>query len=282
MPLSLAAVIAAPPSGRRRAVLVDCHDYAQAVLLQGKPVPWSEPMAYCNFFGQAQGLLSSDLALLNLDRFYAYRLRSSEALREAMAAKNRTGFALRTLLGDADLLRDAVEFATTFSKTQRAPVVLQVPSPMRWLVRTHRFSGAADATGLDADDAENASMYVADWLRAFAGLPLASVLLDDRPLAGDDNNTVSVPLGTYSPVHNVTDHYGWTLGLRRADGVQLAVAGAGVGVGIELDGPAGVVIPAGFWPGSSIVEPPAGEFLLAEIPETAVPEHVLARLATLP
>lgn len=275
MPLSLASVIAAPPSGRRRAVLVDSHDYAQAVLLQGKPVPWSEPMAYCNFFGQAQGLLSSDLALLNLDRFYAYRLRSSEALREAMATRNRTGFALRTLLGDVDLLRDAVEFATTFSKTQRAPVVLQVPSPMQWLVRTHRFSGAADAAGLDAENAENASMYVADWLRAFAGLPLASVLLDDRFLTGDDRAAVSVPLGTYSPVRNLTDHYGWTLGLRRADGVQLAGAGDG------LDAPAGVVIPAGFWPGSSSEEPPAGAFLLAEIPAAAVPEHVLARLATL-
>ncbi|MFC5929465.1 hypothetical protein D6T64_19470 [Cryobacterium melibiosiphilum] len=273
MPLSLAAVIAAPPTGRPRAVLVDSHDYAQAVLLQGKPVPWGEPMAYCNFFGQAQGLLASDLALLSLDRFYAYRLQSDAALRETMAAKSRTGFALRTLLGDAELLADAVDFATTFSKTQRAPVVLQIPSPMQWLARTHGFSGATHAAGLDADNAENASMYVADWLRAFAVLPLASVLLDDRPLPGDDA-TVAVPLETYSPVRNVTDHYGWTLGLRGSDGVRLSVPSGG-------EERAGVVIPPAFWPGSSVEQPPAGEFLLAEIPSTAVPEHVLARLATL-
>lgn len=273
MTLSLASVIAAPPTGRPRAVLVDSHDYAQAVLLQGRPIPWGEPMAYCNFFGQAQGLLSSDLALLNLDRFYAFRLGSSESLPAALAAKKRTGFALRTLLGDTGLLRDAVDFATTFSKTQRAPVVLQIPSPMQWLAQTHRFSGASDTTGLDEDSAENASMYVADWLRAFAGLPLAGVLLDDRPCTGQ--NTIAVPLSTYSPVRNVTDHYGWTLGLRRADGIRLA------GSGLDEAPPSGTVIPADFWPGSSVDEPPAGDFLLAEIPAAAVPEQVLVRLATL-
>jgi hypothetical protein len=275
MSISLAAVIAAPPTGRRRAVLIDSHDYAQAVLLQNKPVPWGEPMAYCNFFGQAQGLLSSDLALLSLDRFYAHRLQSDPAVQSAMGAKTRTGFALRTLLGDADLLRDAVKFTTTFSKTQRAPVVLQLPSPMQWLLRTHRFGGAADAAGLDADDAENASMYVADWLRAFAALPLAGVLLDDRPLAGDDS-AVPVPLATYSPVRNVTDHYGWTLGLRGLDGVQLASSGPDAPKRLD-----GILIPAGFWPGSSVAEAPEGHFLLAEIPRAAVPEQVLARLATL-
>ena len=125
--------------------------------------------------------------------------------------------------------------------------------------------------------AENASMYVADWLRAFAALPLASVLLDDRPI--DGSVALDVPLEAYSPVLNVTDHYGWTLGLRREGGVQLAGAAGRV--------ESGVVIPAGFWleravaAAGTAAEPQLGDFLVAEIPPNAVPEHVLARLATL-
>jgi len=266
---SLSAVIAQPPSGRDRAVLIDSHDYAQSVFLQGKPVPWEEPMAYANFFGQAQGILKSDVALLSLDRFYAHRLETTSELRNAMSAKTRTGYALRTLLGDADTTASVIELATVFSKTQRVPVVLQLPSPMQWLIRTHSFSGAADATELYADNAENASMYVADWLRGFASLPLAAVILDDRTVAGGPE-TVSVPLGTYSPVANVTNHYGWALGLRRADRIELGGTTAC----------SGSVIQPEFWfeVGQSL---PAGDFLLGEIPPTAVPEDVLTIISTL-
>lgn len=268
MSTSLTAVIAQPPSGRNRAVLIDCHDYAQSVILQGKPVPWQEPMAYSNFFGQAQGLLKSDVALLSLDRFYAHRLDGNPGLATAMSARPRTGYALRTLLGDADTTRAVIDFATIFSKTQRAPVVLQIPSPMQWLARTHAFSGASDVGGLDADDAENASMYVADWLRGFASLPLAAVLLDDRPGASDPV-TVPVTLDTYSPIANVTDHYQWTLGMRHANGVELKGTTA-----------SGSVIQPEFWFDDGHT-PPAGDFLLGEIPAAAVPEVVLTRISTL-
>jgi hypothetical protein len=265
---SLTTLIAQPPSGRNRAFLLDSHDYARAVFLQGKPVPWQEPMAYANFFGQAQGVLKSDAALLSLDRFYAHELETNTELRHSMSAKSRTGYALRTLLGDADTTARVIELATIFSKTQREPVVVQIPSPMQWLVRTHSYSGATDVTGLDADDAENASMYVADWLRGFAALPLAGVLLDDRTGAGEPR-TLSVPLETYSPIANVTDHYRWTLGQRRSDRVELRGTAA-----------SGSVIQPGFWL-EDTQAPPEGDFLLSEIPATAVPEDVLTRISTL-
>lgn len=264
---SFAAAIAEPPTGRRRAVLLDSHDYAQAVFLQGKPVPWHEPMAYANFVGQAQGVLASDLVLLSLDRFYTHRVESTGDLRQAMGARTRTGYALRTLLADAEATRLAVELATVFTRTQRHPVVLQIPSPMQWLVRTH-FSASTDPAELDADDAENASMYVADWLRGFADLNLAAVLLDDRTVTGG-TPPVTVPVATYSPVANVTDHYRWTLAQRSED--QIEVHGTG-----RL----GSVVPPGFWLDDDGALPD-GDFLLGEIPPTAVPEFVLARIAGL-
>lgn len=268
MTTSLTSVIDQPPTGRARAVLIDSHDYAQAVLLQGKPVPWGEPMAYSNFFGQAQALLRSDIALLSLDRLYAHHLEANHELQTAMGAKSRTGYALRTLLADPDLLAAVTEFATTFAKTQRAPIVLQIPSPMQWLVRTHHFSGAADVSGLDADNGENASMYVADWLRTFAALNLAGVLLDDRTLPGAPDTT-PVSLDTYSPVANVTEHYKWTLALRTDSVIDVHGAAA-----------SGAIIGPDFWleEGRSL---PDGDFLLGEIPRGAVPEEVLTRILAL-
>ncbi|MDJ0339262.1 hypothetical protein [Cryobacterium sp. PH31-O1] len=266
MTLSLDELLAEPTSGRSRAVLLDSHDYAQSVFLQGKPVPWQEPMAYANFFGQVQGVLKSDFALLSLDRFYAQCLNNDARLQAAMGAKSRTGFALRTLLNDAETTAFVIELATTFSQTQRVPVVLQIPSPMQWLARTHAFSGSADVSGLDADSAENASMYVADWLRGFAALPLVAVLLDDR---GPIVSAGSVPLSTYSPIANVTDHYRWALGQRTGDGV-------------ELHGSArtGAVIKPQFWSADTAVLPD-GDFLLGEVPREAVPERVLSRITAL-
>ena len=73
-------------------------------------------------------------------------------------------------------------------------------------------------SGLDADNAENASLYVADWLRGFAALPLIAILLDNRGLA---TSVESVPLSTYSPVSNVTEPYHWALGQRHDDRVEL-------------------------------------------------------------
>ena len=266
MTLSLHELLAEPPSGRSRAVVLDSHDYAQSVFLQGKPVPWQEPMAYANFFGQAQGVLKSDLALLSLDRFYAHRVASDPTLQTAMSAKSRTGYALRTLLGDPGTTAFVIELVSILSKTQRVPVVLQIPSPMQWLARTHSFSGATDASGLDADNAENASMYVADWLRGFAALPLIAVLLDDRSPA---SGAKSVPLSTYSPVANVTDHYRWALGQRHVDRVELH--------GTELRG---AVIGPEFWANDTGTLPD-GDFLLGEVPQGAVPERVLSRITAL-
>lgn len=268
MTTSLTSIIDQPPSGRTHAVLLDSHDYAQAVLLQGKAVPWHEPMAYSNFFGQAQALLKSDVALLSLDRLYAHHLEANSALQLAMGAKSRTGYALRTLLADTALLSSVKEFATTFSQTQRAPIVLHIPSPMQWLARTHHFSGTTDVSVLDADNGENASMYVADWLRNFADLPIAGVLLDDRKLPGAVD-TVPVPLETYSPIANATEHYQWTLALRTTSGID--VHGASV---------SGAIISPDFWLQDGFALPD-GDFLLGEIPTRAVPEDVIARILTL-
>ncbi|AXT85648.1 hypothetical protein C6I20_10895 [Aeromicrobium sp. A1-2] len=271
MTTDLNSLIAHPPSGRRTAVILDAHDWAQCVVLQGKDVPWRDTMAYANFVSQAQGLLDPDATLVALDRWYDHRVASDEGLRASMAAKTRTGYALRTLLADPESNRQVLELVTIFTQTQRRPVILHIPSPRRWLERTHAFSGAATTDALDSDDAENASMYVADWLRGFASLPIAAVMLDDRDRDRDRDRGSGaggspVALSVYTPLANATSNYGWSLAMRSDDAVQ--VWGSDV---------AGALIPEGFWSASGAATP-AGDFLLGAVPEAAVPEIVRSRI----
>lgn len=265
---TFANVVASPPSGRPKAVVFDHHEYAASVILRGRPVPWDNATSYAAFFAQAQGLLRPDVALLDLTRLYGHLTAGNSGLETAMAARSRTGFALRTLLADEDLNRAVLDFLTVFTKTARQPVVLRFPSPMAWLIGTHHFSGADDTTDLDADNAENASMYVSDWLRAFAGLPIAGLLLENRTPAGAARG-VQVPLEAYTPIANLAGNYRWTLGQLDDDQARL-----------HGDAAVGAYIPAEFWLESG-VELPAGDFYLGEIPSAASPEGVLARLETL-
>lgn len=264
---SLADVIRQPPTGRDRAVVLDFHDYAQAVFLKGRPTPWGEAMAYSNFLGQAQGVLKSDALLLPLDRLYVDLLQASPDLRRAMGAKSRTGYALRTLLADPAVSTRVTEFATTFVKCQRSPVVIQLASPYRWLRSTHALVGAESE--IDADNAENAAMYMADLIRGFAALPLAGILLDDRSPEGSPAG-LEVGIDSYSPVANVTENYGWTLAMRRE--LSTTVAGQDdVGTSIAAD----------FWRGEEVQPLPPGDFLVGEIPSDAVPETVMSRIAAI-
>jgi hypothetical protein len=265
---TLASVVASPPSGRAKAVVFDHHEYAASVILRGHAVPWDNATAYAAFFAQAQGLLRPDIALLDLRRLYDHLTAGNTGLETAMAARSRTGYALRTLLADNDTNKAVLEFATVFAQTARQPVVLRIPSPMEWLIATHRFSGADNLSDLVADDAENASMYVSDWLRAFASLPVAGLLLDNR--APDQGRSrVPVALESYTPIANVTSNYRWTLG--QLDDAQ---------VHLQADTAVGGYIPASFWLDPE-VELPSADFYLAEIPSAARPEDVLLRLEAL-
>jgi hypothetical protein len=122
-------------------------------------------------------------------------------------------------------------------------------------------------TDLDADHAENAAVYVADWLRRLSGLPLSMLLLDER-WTGEAPLPV-VADAAYKPVSNVTDHYRWAFGRRTWAGVT--VLGSTI---------TGTPVPAEYWLNEDATAP-GGDFLLADIPANAVPETVLAQLAKL-
>jgi hypothetical protein len=267
MSTDVGTLVSTPCTGRARPVHVDHLRYAQTVILQGQPIPWDEPVAFSQLMGQAQALLRPDSTLLDLGAFYDHALGRSASLVAALSARSRTGFALKALLADERTAREALELAVVVSHTSRAPLMLQVPSPQWWLARMHELSGAGAAAELDAGQAENAAMYVADWLRRFADVPVHTLLLDER--WGGPGELPALDPAAYSPVTNLADHYRWTVARRRAE--SLDALGSPI---------SGTVVPADFW--CSDGDPSiGGDFLLADIPADALPELVLSQLAKL-
>lgn len=265
--MALASIVSDPPSGRGTAVIIDHQLYAQAVILRGQQIPWADPVAYSQLLGQAQGLLKPDATLLDLGAYYANAVATNDVLRSSLFTRSRTGYALKTLLADENTAGAALELASIVSQTSAAPLVLQIPSPMLWLALTHQLNGAGTVADLDVDRAENAAMYVADWLRRLSKLPVSMLLLDERWTGTDDLPLVDS--SAYTPISNVAGHYRWTLA-RRTPG-EVTVLGSAV---------TGTVVPQDYWL-SEGASAPSGDFLFAEIPAHAVPETVLSQLAKL-
>lgn len=260
-------ILTSPPSGRSVPLILDHASFGSVRILHGSPVPWSEPIECQRYFGQAQGLLQPDTTLVDIGAVYDQQLPARKALVEAMGARSRTGYALKSLLADEELAASAARLVEVLSKTSRQPVVLQVPAPVRWLALAQSACGKTDLTGIEAGHGESASMYLADWLRRFEELPIALLLLDGR--RGDTpalTGLVSEELAVYTPLINAAEHYRWGLALRTDD--ELVFQG----------GEPGAVVPQSFW--FDGVTPP-GRALFAEVPAEAEPEIVLAQLALL-
>jgi hypothetical protein len=261
-------VLTSPPSGRAVPLILDHASFGSARLLHGATVPWSEPVECQSYFGQAERLLRPDATLVDIGAAYTHHLAMRPDLVEAMGARSRVGFALKTMLAD-DTLADAVTgIVRVLAETSRLPLVLQLPAPLRWLALTSAAVGHGDPAALTVDHGESASIYVADWLRRVDSLPVALLLLDGR--RGDDYALADVAaddLDSYAPVINAADHYRWGLALRMDDRLQLHGHDA-----------AGVVLPSSFWVDQ---QAPSAGLLLGEVPADAEPERVLDRLASL-
>ena len=122
-----------------------------------------------------------------------------------MAARSRPGYALRTLLGDERARVVAQEAVTAIAAGSGAtPVVLSIPSPARWLRITAEQAGQ-EPVPPDPDRADTAAMYIADFLRIFAGEGADGLLLDEGPAPPGD----LIHPEAYRSVLNVADHYEW-------------------------------------------------------------------------
>jgi hypothetical protein len=278
----LLASLTAPPSGRSRPAWFDSLAYCRAKLLGGAPVPWTSPGDLVAFTSKAQGMFGSDALLVDVADLCDERATADLELRAAMGSRSRAGYALRTLLADDTVRTATVDAVRAVSGGgDGTPVVLSIPSPARWLTISAE-QAEQPAEPPDADRADTAAMYIADFLRVFGTAGVDGLLLDEGPADAGE----LVPADAYRPVLNVAENYGWpTLICTPAAAAwpNGAVAGIAGWIGTAPPQPAGATwgwyAGSDFWAGAG----PDGEpdLLFAVVPEEADPESVMARVRAL-
>lgn len=254
----IASLATTSQHGDSPALMLDAASYAQRVLLQNRAIPWRDATAYSNHLGQTQALLAPACALIPLDRMIVEALEHRPELRAAMGEKSRAGFAARALLADEGLRAQAKELVDTAAKTQREPVILQLPSLLSLLTLADRAVDSSSEHEFDDDDAENTAMHFADWLRTLANCALAGIIFDERERESAAES--------WSPIRNIAEHYRWPIGSRTVEELRFT------------DGSVPVLDSRFLVDEEFLGEFPAGALLFLEVPEYALPERVLSRL----
>lgn len=266
--------------GAGRALWLDYVDYAGA-LLAGGGIPWLDVTACAALLRKAQGLLGSDVTGLPLARVCDAWLAAHPGLLEAMGARSRAVYPLKTLLADDQLRSHCVELQQAVRGSVGGTVAaLVVPSPRAWVQEAFR-QGHGTTTEAGDDEADSAAAYIADFLRVFGEAGVDAVLLEETV---DTEPAAAADAQCYAAVLNVARHYRWDAGLRVPAG-RYAGGESGFAVVIApatLPGAAsGLALADDFWTGSAVPAPVAGGFRYARIPPRSDPETVLERLALL-
>ncbi len=263
----------------RKPLWVEYTQYAGGLLANGA-VPWMDTAAYIAWRRKAQGLLKSDVVGLPLTPFTEVWLDSYPALRAAMAAKSRATFPLKTLLSDEKLRAHLVELVQGLrAALPDAPLVLALPSPRAWVGLAFEQAHGQATTASD-DEADSASVFIADFLRIFGESGVDALLLQERP---EFTPASGHEFDCYQSVFNVAAFFRWDIGLQFANadrysgdlpkGCSFAIAPK-----LSVEKPADFLPVVDAWPEMAH---PGAAFQFVEIPADAQPEAVLERLAAL-
>ena len=276
MPSFLDAIAAS----NRPALWLDYTDYAGHLLVSGA-IPWLDVAAFVAWQRKAQSLLKSDVVALPLAPAIDAWLSSNDALREAMAEKSRAVFPLRTLLADQTLRAHLLELTQGLRVgSGELPLALVMPSPRAWVALAYQ-QARGESVEVGEDEADSASVYIADFLRVFDKAGVNVLLLQE---AADNSPASAQELLCYQSVINVAAHYRWEVGLHITNAEQYS-GGLPEGYSFAIasrvlhGARSSISLSETFWKGAPA---PAGvQFFHAHIPVDAQPESVLERLATL-
>lgn len=263
-----------------RLLWLDTSQYAARLLLRGG-VPWLDAAGYLAWQRKAQSLLSSDVIALPLLELATAWVQAHEGISTTMRAKRRNVFPLQSLLADTHL-REHVASLVSDLRAAFADRLLAVtlPTPRGLLKAAYALAhGPASTPEVEADEAEAAAMYGADFLRILAGAGIDILLLEALSTA-----PITLEDASFEPLSNLARHYRWSVGIRgcltdsRGDGcgVDFAITAAaltGLTHGIEID--------RRFWSDAAVPVIPPASFWFAQVPADAAPERVLERLGML-
>jgi hypothetical protein len=259
---------------------LDANDYASALLANGAP-PWLDVAATLAWQRKAQGLLRSDVVSLPLAVVIDAWLAQNPALRTAMAAKSRLLAPLKVLLADEALRAHLAEMVRGMRAGFGDSVLaLLIPSPRYWPALSYAQAFGADQPAeVTADDADAASVYIADFLRGFGDAGVDALLLDEIaasvPSCDDD-------LSCYGAVINVARNYRWDIGLLQPAVGNYDAASVDFVIAPEAQPGAPIaalLLPTSIWQGGNAS---AASLRYLGVPATGLqPEAVLERLSAL-
>lgn len=263
---------------QRRLLWIDFHDYS-ARLLSGGRIPWLATDELINWQKRSVSLLPTDVVSVPVGRVIAAWFERHGDLATLMAAKRRPGHPLRALLSHVPLRSHLVELVSGLRRCfPDKPIALVAPAPEEWLKIAYRQVFSDEDVVFDEDLVDDAAMYIAEFLREFAGVGLDALLLDARET--DRASYPFEPLDMYGPIRNLAEHYRWSLGVMR----ETAAIGSAVtphfwiGRGPVDTEVAGHILGDEFWGQDELKLAGAPAFLYLEIPESANPERVLDKL----
>lgn len=264
-------------------VWIEDTQYSERLLAGGKS-PWGDAAQYLAYRRKAAGLLKPGVNVVPLGSFASAWVSARPDLKEAMGARKRAVVPVRTLLADeafrAHLIDTLQGLRSAFAS---APLVLALPSPRAWVRDAYQLAFGDDvAIEVAGDEADSCAVYVAEFLRCFGDIGVDGLLLEEKigaePASAEE-------IEWYQPVINVAAHYRWDIGLRfvSGDGFSGEVRGIDfvIAPGMKAGAINGVAVPDSFWGGEDAPEATNGGFRYLSIPQDAVPEKVLERLATL-
>jgi hypothetical protein len=259
------------------AVLLDPWDYTAHVLDRGAP-PMADTAALVSLARRAAGLLRPDGLLLPLQAWFEAELAARGALREAMAQRSRTPFALKTALADESLRRAFREtIGALCAALPEQPLVLALGSSGQWLGAAYSAAHGLTPDDVNDDMHEHAQVYLADLLREIGAVPIGGLFIDEALAPNDDHW-----LEAFTPVVNICVHYRWSLGVSLREGPGKVASPVGWTVGHCMPGgqPHGVALPDDFWQHGAAM-PDMADFYIGWPRPGAQPEAVLAQLAGL-
>lgn len=171
---------------------LDWIDYAEALLGHGA-IDWGSPAAVSTLINKAQALLPSDIVILPV-----WPMLEALADPVAMATRPREAQPLRTLLSTESARACILE---TIAMIAVPKLALGLPEPGEMAELAAALAGLPPPT-IDADLVDDAAVYVADFLRAFAQSSVRSVVLSE------DSNRITLS-ALYAPIQKVAASYGW-------------------------------------------------------------------------
>lgn len=247
-------------------IWLDLWDYAQRLFLKGGEAPWLTPAEFDGFYRQILGLLDPAMAPIDLARVIDAYLHRNPHMKDKMTYRARSSYPLKTLLGDPGLRALVTALCNVTADARKSkPLALTVPSPLRLLNRAHEFAHDAPLPHIGEDDCERAAVYLTDFLGAL-GQPAGAfiMIVDPDGEAADENYKWAL-----NPLANLASHMRWHLALATKADITDPMSADIVFTPKGLDG---------VWAEDGLNADPVPMALYTEIPVTADPETVLARL----